>query len=101
MSVRSGKGPKRDRDFDLSLSRTLEEELASVHGIVAMLTLQRGDRPGNSTRGAFHVLRAAARRDPIAAYNLGNYLAESVVEGRPRPRRRVTSLRLFERAAVE
>src|SRR5271166_4103355 len=90
-----------DGELDLSLGRTPEEALASIHGMIAMLTLQAGDQKGEPTPGALHALRCAARRDPIAAYNLGNYFAESLSQGPRRPRRRRNSLLLFERAAVE
>jgi hypothetical protein len=49
---------------------------------------------------AFHKLRAAARHDPIAAYNLGNYLLESAEMATGRRRRAGLALRMFEEAAV-
>lgn len=89
-------------EFDLSLSRTSEEMIASLDGMIAMMTLQVGDQPGKPARGAFHALRCAARLDPISAYNLGNHFSQSIDRaGLRRPRRRLSALAAFERAAAE
>ena len=85
-----------DYPIDLSLPRTPSEGLAMIEGQLAMLDLTTAHAAGPARLAAFEKLRGAARLDPIAAYNLGNYFADP--PGSLRPRRRQLSLTLFNRA---
>jgi hypothetical protein len=81
------------------------EALASLQGQLAMLRLEKRyleqkDGPVPSRLKSYHELRIAARRDPIAAYNLGNFMSESAEMEPNRRKRRKLALRLFEAAAV-
>lgn len=87
-------------EFGPSLPRTLDEAWAAIEGTIAVRMLREAERPGWPTRGAYHALRRAARFDPIAAYDLGDRMARSAGAGPRRPRRHLTGLRLFERAAA-
>ena len=96
----------KDTPDEISLPRDELEALASVQGQLAMYVLEERhslDQKGGpvpSRLKAFHKLRVAARRDPIAAYNLGNFMSESAELNLGRRKRKELALRLFESAAV-
>jgi len=84
---------------DLFLADDEAGRAATLQGQTAMWILERKmSSPGQDRHLALHMLRAAARRCPNAAYNLGNMLQEWPAAGR-RSKRTGMAMTLFGFAA--
>lgn len=70
-----------------------EEELASIEGQLALLSLQGIAPPGQRRLWGYHKLRAAARLCPNAAYNLAMFLEQS--SGPRRRKRLALAMRIY------
>lgn len=81
----------------ITLPRTPEESLAEAEGVLAMMAMsQSGMTPGDE---AYDALVRAAEIDPSAAYNLGNILSSSPMQG-TRPLKHAEGMAMLERAVT-
>lgn len=83
-----------------SLASDAADRLAHVEGQLAMAEIMVQQNRGKPYWKQLMRLKRAAQRDPVAAYNLGNYLNDGELPGHERPRRRSLIMRFYEQAAT-